>query len=162
DPFFFPVAVPGTGMATIEVDAMYSGSRVTNVWTASAWVNKTCDQLPGAPPDDGDITVTSYNGIPVQLEVPTGAPLAVILRDAKYIWGCASVDPPTEGTTQGVEVDLTDVPIKLDRSHVDFELTLEPTTLFVEALGPARSAIYSALLADASDEVEALLDAMQS
>jgi hypothetical protein len=160
DPFFLPVAVPGTGMATVNVSAMYSGSRIVSRWTASAWSNKTCAELSGAPPEDGDITVSSGT-FPVPLEVPAGFPLAVILRQAKYIWGCASVDPPTEGTSQTVSVDLTDVPIKLDRSHVAFELNLDPSTLFVEALGPARSAIYSALLGDASDEVEALLDAMQ-
>ncbi len=161
DPVELPVAVPTTGVATLNLSASYAGERVVPPdYTATAWENKTCADLQGTPPDDGEVSTMSPT-YPVTLEVKAGIPLAVILRAGRFIWGCATVDALTEGSFREIYVQLTDVPIKLDQSHVHFTLSLSPATPFTDALGPPTDAILAALVGTATDDVTALLDAMQ-
>jgi len=159
DAFFLPVAVPSTGVADLGLTPSYDGLRTVTQYTATAWASTTCADLTGAPPDDGP-TVSTTDTFPVPLEVPSGKPLAVILRVGKYIWGCTSIDAVMEGAVTPVVVELTDVPIKLDRSQIRFTLSLDRSTTFTDALAPARDALLGAIVGDAADDVEALLDAM--
>ena len=161
DPLFFPVAVPSTGVTDLGVTPSYDGLRTITQYTATAWANTTCADLIGAPPDDG-LAVTTADTFPVDLEVPAGVKLAVILRVGKYIWGCTTQDAAAEGAVTPVVVELTDVPIKLERSQIRFTLALERATPFTDALAPTRDALVAALAGDATDDVEALLDAMQA
>lgn len=156
---FFPFAVPSTGVADVALTPSYDGLRSVTQYTATAWQNTTCAALTGAPPDDGGVYTTS-DTFPVDLEVPSGVPLAVILRVGKYIWGCTTVDALTEGAVAPVVVELTDVPIKLDHSQIRFTLALDRSTSFTDALVPARDALLAAVVGEATDDVEALLDAM--
>jgi len=158
--YFFPVEVPSTGIAKLEVQPVYSGRRSIPEYTATVQENTTCAALSGAPPDDGPASATSSTW-PVPLEVTAGVPLAVILRVGKFIWGCTTVDAATEGVVKEVSVTLRDVPIKLDDSQVSFTLTLDHAEPFADALLPAREALLAELVGDASDDVEALLDAMR-
>jgi hypothetical protein len=159
DAYFFPVAVPSTGVAELGLTPSYDGLRTVTSYTATAWPNTTCADLTGAPPDDGPF-ISSADTFPVSLEVAAGVPLAVILRVGKYIWGCTTYDAAAEGTVTPLVVELTDVPIKLDRSQIRFTLSLDRAEAFTDALAPARDALLAALVGDATDDVEALLDAM--
>jgi hypothetical protein len=161
DPFVLPVAVPMTGVATLDVWASYDGERsLMTEHMASAWENKTCADLEGAPPDDGQVAASSPY-FPVELEVRTGVPLAVILRAARFTWGCATVDAAQEGARIAIEVPLTDVPIKLDQSDVRLTLAVDPATPLTETLDTVSADVLAALDGGASDDSAALLDAMQ-
>lgn len=163
DTYYLDVAVPSTGIAKLQVKLGYEGRRTIAEYTATAWENTTCDDLPGAPPDDGQVTVTSTSW-PLSLEVTAGVPLAVIVRAGRYIWGCTSVDAATEGVVKEVGVVLTDVPIKLNASSVQFTLSLdrEEQKPFRDALVPSRDALLAALVGNSTDDIDALLDAMQA
>ncbi|HEX5098184.1 MAG TPA: hypothetical protein VFV94_01735, partial [Polyangiaceae bacterium] len=158
-PEFLALAVPSTGLTDLGVTPSYDGLRTVTQYTATAWANTTCADLTGAPPDDGSV-VSTADTFPVPLEVPANVPLAVILRVGKYIWGCTTQDAAAEGAVTPVVVELTDVPIKLDRSQIRFTLSLDRTTPFTDALAPSRAALLAAVAGEASDDVEALLDAM--
>jgi len=118
DAYYLRVVVPSTGIAKLQVNLGYEGRRTIAEYTATAWENATCDDLAGAPPDDGQVTVASATW-PLALEVTAGVPLAVIVRAGRYIWGCTSVDAATEGVANEVRVVLTDVPTPLQAAGQD-------------------------------------------
>jgi hypothetical protein len=168
-PALLDLAVPKTGMALLAVNPSYPGERVVKGYVASATVNATCADLQGSPPMDGPITASSTR-FPVPLLVPTDTRLAVTLRAASFAWGCTTVNAAVEGVQNDVEVVMTNVPMKLDASDVDFTLELaedpqnpsESLLAFQAALAEPEQALLAALLGTADDDVQALLDEMQA
>jgi len=160
EPFYLAAAVPSTGAARILLRAQYGGERGVTSWTATAWENTTCADLRGAPPADSDNVVTSST-FPVPLDVQAGVKLAVVLRGGHYVWGCRTVDAAVEGAFPVLDVTLADVPIKLEQSALRFTLELSPKEPLVNALAPLEGALAGALVGGTTDDVKALLDAMQ-
>jgi hypothetical protein len=163
-PAFIDLAVPKTGMALLGVQPSYAGERVvpSPVYVASAWEGTTCADLPGSPPDEDGPLVASDAKFPVPLQVPTDTKLAVTLRASRFAWGCTTVNAATEGAQNEVEVVMTNVPMKLDESVVDFTLGLDTTEDFDAGLAEPEQAMFAAMLGGADDDVAALLDAMGS
>jgi hypothetical protein len=154
-------AVPQTNMALLAIKPSYAGERVVKNYVASAWENKTCadSDLKGSPPMDGDISA-SADAFPVSLLVPANIKLAVLLRAERFAWGCTTVNAAIEGIENDVEVVMTNVPMNLDASDVDFTLTLDPPEAFAAAAAAPEQGIVDAVLGTAEDDVDALLSAM--
>jgi hypothetical protein len=161
-PAFIDLAVPKTSMAWLGVKPSYAGERVVpgSVYVASAWEGTTCADLPGSPPDEDGPLMASSVKFPVPLLVPTDTKLAVTLRASRFAWGCTTVNSATEGAQNDVEVVMTNVPMKLDASVVDFKLGLDSADDLDAALADPEQAMLAAMLGDAEDDVAALLDAM--
>lgn len=160
-PFTLDLAVKETNMATLSVKPSYPGERVLSGYVASATPDETCADLAGgSPPDDGPLSAPSTDTWPIALEVPTGVKLAVLLRAEKFAWGCTTLNDASEGMPNVVEVLMANVSMKLDSSNVGFELDLDSFDDFDQALSGPTDAITSALVGSATDDVEALLDAM--
>ncbi|HSU41847.1 MAG TPA: hypothetical protein VLJ38_19845, partial [Polyangiaceae bacterium] len=150
-----------TSMALLGVRPSYAGERaVLQGYVASAWQDTTCADLPGSPPDEDGPLVASRDKFPVPLLVPTDTKLAVTLRAARFAWGCTTVNSATEGAQNDVEVVMTNVPMTLDASVVDFTLGLDSPDAFDAALAEPQQAMLAAVLRDADDDTAALLDAM--
>ncbi len=161
-PAFIDLAVPKTSMAWLGVKPSYAGERVVPdpVYVASAWEGTTCADLPGNPPDEDGPLMASSVKFPVPLLVPTDTKLAVTLRSSRFAWGCTTVNSATEGAQNDVEVVMTNVPMKLDASVVDFKLGLDTADDLDAALADSEQAMLAAVLGEADDDVAALLDAM--
>jgi hypothetical protein len=154
------LAVPKKGMALLSITPQYAGERVVNSYVASATENVACADLPGAPPADNGDLLASADTFPITLSVPTDMTLAVVLRAADFAWGCTTVSSPIEGIQNDVEVVMTNVPIKLDTSDVDFALTLDAPDALDAALADSEQAVLDAIVGSSDDDVAALLDTM--
>ncbi|HEY3495590.1 MAG TPA: hypothetical protein VGK73_12925 [Polyangiaceae bacterium] len=148
--------------AALEVVPLYGGSRPVEAWTASFTPDKTCSELEGTPPEDGEGEKSSQ--APVELvDVPVGPKLAITLRAERFAWGCANLTTAVEASVpERVEILVTDVPIRLDQSQVDLELSLTSLDAWTGALAAPLEALQAAIRDGAEDDVEALLDAMES
>jgi hypothetical protein len=158
-PAIVDLAVPKTSMAELEIYPSYAGERVVKSYVASATENMTCADLQGSPPSDGPITVSAI-AFPIPLLVPADTKLAVTLRAANFAWGCTTVNTATEGVENDVEVVMTNVPMKLDKSDVDFTLTLDTLDEFQAALAGPEQTIALSVLGEHDDDVDALLSQM--
>jgi hypothetical protein len=154
------LAVEATNMALLAIKPSYAGERPVTSYTASAWENTTCADLTGSPPDDGPFQATTPGTWPVALQVPSDTKLAVTLRAADFAWGCTTLNAASEGVENDVEVVMTNVPMKLDMSNIDFTLDLDSFDDFDAALAEPATAVTDSVLGTATDDVEALLDAM--
>ncbi len=155
------MAVEETNMVSLPIKPSYPGERVLSGYVASATPGIACTDLAaGSPPEDGPIQAPSTDTFPIYLDVPTGVKLAVMLRAEKFAWGCTTVNGASEGTQDYLEVVMANVPMKLESSKVRFELDLDSFDDFDQALSGPAADVASSLLGSASDDVEALLDAM--
>lgn len=155
------LAVEETNMASLSIKPSYQGERVLHGYVASATPDLSCADLPaGSPPDDGPLSAPMSDQFPIDLEVPTGRKLAVMLRAEKSAWGCTTLSGVSEGAENKLEIVIENVPMKLDASMLGFELDLDSFDDFDQALAGATDALVSGVLGNASDDVEALLDAM--
>ena len=154
-------SVQTMGTATLDVVPLYNGSRTIGQWTASFVRDTTCANLVGTPPDDGE-RATASDGDTVQLEdVPVGVKLAILVRAERFVWGCANLTTAVEGSMpERVEIVANDVPIRLDESRVELELSLASLDGWTGALDAPLAEVRAAIRDGADDDVEALLDAM--
>jgi hypothetical protein len=161
EPVLLDVAIEKSGFASLGVKPIHDPPRAETTWRVSAWEDRKCTDLVGSPPPDGPFQAQGTNW-PIELNVPSDVPIAVLVRLEQYAWGCTSISGAKEGPITPVEVVLSNVPIKLDGSEFEFTLNLDETGSipFDEALAPYRSGIANGLLGAATDDVEALLDEM--
>lgn len=170
-PAALDVVVMKNGKATLLITPRFDSPRKSPSpvqktdkpsYTASAWPDQTCTGLKGSPPPDGSPLANSVS-FPLELEVPSDTQLAVLVRIEEYAWGCTAISAAKEGPPTPVEVLLTNVPIKLDGSQVELTLELDAGSepLFDAALAEYQKGIVRSFETDASDDVEALLNAMQ-
>lgn len=162
------LTVQDHGLATLQVDPSYpSALRDITTWVATAHAGKTCADVPGIPPPDGELPapLTGKEAAPVIPRVPAGTPLAVTLRSGHFVGGCTSVDmlpPGPPSSPQSVKVTVLNRPIDLSASSLAFSLDLGAgDQTWSDALVAAGVQLQDALLGERSDDAEALLDAMR-
>jgi hypothetical protein len=162
------VAEPEAGTATLQVQPVKLGHRHPTTWVATVHEGKTCVDVPGVPPPDGDHPAFAAAGDAPEIHnVKTGVPLAVVLRSGYFMGGCQSLDSlPLEAAAAPtvVSVGVLDRPIDLTVSDLSLSLGLTETGApWSELLSTAREAATTGLHGTASlNDVDALLDAMQA
>jgi len=163
------LSVTDRGLATLQVSPSYpSLLRDLPTWIATAHVNKTCADVPGIPPPDGELKapLTSKDEAPVIERVPAGTPLAVTLRSGHFAGGCTSVDmlpPGPPSSPQIVQVTVLNRPIDLSASSLSFSLSVEPgESTWGSAIAAAGGEVQSAMFGDGTaDDAAVLLKAMR-
>jgi hypothetical protein len=158
---------PGT--ATLVANPVPLGHRHATTWVATVHEEKTCDQVPGTPPEDGTHTAFADRSHAPEIKgVRTGIPLAVVLRSGFFMGGCASVEKlPTEATDTPhvVDVQVLDRPVDLAASNVALTLGVAaPEATWSAVMATARSKAIEALDGfpdKARTDVEALLAGMR-
>ncbi len=155
------VSIASQGTAALEVKPIYRGTRTVTAWVASARPGVTCAELSGTPPADGDLYVeTTANFVPV-LDVPAGRDLAVTVRGDEQVAGCLDLPPLAVNEARTVEVTASNVPIRLDGFVVETVVDLsQPEPGWTTLASAALERCELALLNDATNDVDALLQAM--
>jgi hypothetical protein len=167
------LTVADRGLATLQVEPIYpmiypSALRDITTWIATAHVGKSCADVPGIPPPDGELTAppAGREEAPVIPRVPASTPLAVTLRSGHFVGGCTSVEmvpPGPPDSPQVVKVTVLNRPIDLSRWSLDVSLGLMPgEQSWSSALSAAGTGIQAALLGNSADDVDALLAAMRN
>ncbi|MET0410900.1 MAG: hypothetical protein ABW217_06370 [Polyangiaceae bacterium] len=146
---------------TLVIAPQYAGNREVEQWVASVHVDKSCDELEGTPPPDGEIVVESARGRSIRLaNVPAGRRLAVVVRSEQIVAGCNDAGPLAAGAEANVTLEVSDRPMQVDSLALDasFGLFLGSDTLpaFEELIYRA----VSPMVAGASDDLTAVLNAM--
>jgi hypothetical protein len=89
--------------------------------------------------------------------------LAVTLRAAFFASGCLEIDELLPDVLNTIEVPVTDRPLQLQETDLIVRLGVDETSSEFDALfGATVSAASQAFVAGSSDDIEALLDAMQA
>lgn len=155
------VSVSESGFATVQVKPMYAGKRTVSYWVASVHTGTSCESLTGTPPPDGDLSAQTIAGQIPQLEdVPVGPVLAVTLRTGHFAGGCIDVQKLVAGVVNPVSVPVIDRPIQLADTDLDVRLGLDADG-WQKSLSDDLTPTTQAMLDGASDDIEALLDAMR-
>jgi hypothetical protein len=97
--------------------------------------------------------------------VPLGQPLTVTLRAGHYAGGCKDIPGLTGGIDDRlstVEVTVSDRQLQMNEARFELALQLADAQHWRVALEPTIAAMTSAIVGDAANDAEALLDAMQS
>ncbi|MEO6601627.1 MAG: hypothetical protein ABIQ16_17255 [Polyangiaceae bacterium] len=163
---FQGVSVTTHGHTTLRVVPSYPGQRSVLLWTATATAapGVKCNQLAGNPPLDGVLTVSAPPASPLNIpRVPVGVDVVVTVRAGHYIGGCATVPALTEGDGNRVLVYASDRPLNLEAT--DLALAFGPSDsrpALDKLLAASATLAESALLGNATSDVGALLDEMQS
>ena len=136
--------------ATLIANPVPLGHRQPKTWVATVHENKTCDQVPGIPPEDGlHMAFAGISDAPVIMGVKTGVPLAVVLRSSYNMGGCATVEmlpPEASDTPRVVDVQVLDRPVDLAASNVSLTLGVaDPQATWSAVLGDAQSKALAAL-----------------
>jgi hypothetical protein len=157
------VSVSSSGFATLQITPLYTGKRGVAYWVASVRTGTTCAELSGKPLDDGDLMGTAPFGKVAQVSyVPVGPPLAVTVRGGYSVAGCLDIAEVRAGGSNPLTVAVADLPIKLSETDLVLELGIdgaEPQQ-WAAALEGVAARSTAAMLAGASDDVDALLAAM--
>ena len=117
------VSVSTAGFTSLAVLPSYAGKRPTKNWIASVRAGIKCTDIPGAPPEDGDL-MSPPSLKPTINNVPVGPRLAITLRAGHYIGGCAESDGLLAGTPQTIKVNVKDVPLKTEETKLELALKL--------------------------------------
>lgn len=157
------------GSATLIVNPVPLGHRIATTWVATVHEGKTCEQVPGTPPEDGSKQAfAGSSGAPEIHGVKTGVSLAVTLRSGYFMGGCATVDMlPLEAadTPHVVDVQVLDRPVDLAASNVSLSLGVtDPEATWDALLGGANGKALDALDGfpdKARTDVETLLVGMR-
>jgi hypothetical protein len=160
-----PVSVSSDGFATLEVKPLYSGKREVSYWVASVRQGVKCSQLASNyPPTDGDLVGEAAAGQSPKIEsIPLGVDLALTLRAGYFAAGCASLGALLPNRANRVELSATDVPLQLTGSSLSLSLASNtPATQLSAVLSNGSNALLTALRKGATDDVDALLNAMHA
>jgi hypothetical protein len=164
------LTVADGGAATVQVEPRrlnLSALRDITTWIASAYVNKTCAELPGIPPEDGPIVapVAGKGDAPIIPQVPARTRLAITLRSGHFIGGCTTVEslpPGPLSSPQVVVVSLLNRPIDLSASRLNISLGVgDAAEAWSAPLSAAAASVQLGVLGTSADDVDALLDAMR-
>ncbi len=162
------LTVEDRGLVTLQVSPSYpSALRDITTWVATAHAGKTCADVPGIPPPDGELKapLAPKDAAPVIARAPAGTQLAVTLRSGHFAGGCTSVDmlpPGPVDSFQQVKVTVLNRPIDLSVSSLGFVLDVEPgEQTWSTTLTAAGTEMQAALRGSSADDAGALLDAMR-
>jgi hypothetical protein len=152
----------GKGFTTLQVTASYDGERPVVSWVASARTGKTCADLAGNPPPDGDFVAQALAfGAPEIVGVPAEATLAVTLRAGRSIGGCTVVSDLAPNTVHEIVVPVSDVPVDFARTDLEFSMKIDAPSANVDAvLDETEAQMLERLSGGRSSDVTSLLDAM--
>jgi hypothetical protein len=146
---------------TLVIAPQYAGNREVEQWVASVHVDKSCAELEGTPPPDGDFMVESAPGQPIRLaNVPAGRRLAVVVRSDQVIAGCNDAAPIAAGAEANITLEVTNRPMEVDSLALDVSFGL---FLNSDALPAFEELIYRAvspMVSGASNDLTAVLNAM--
>jgi hypothetical protein len=146
---------------TLVIAPQYAGNRELEQWVASVHVDTSCDELAGTPPPDGPISIESPLGGPIRLpNVPAGRRLAVVVRSEQVVAGCNDAAPLTAGAEANVTLEVVDRPMQVDSLTVDVSFGLILTTTVLPAFEELIYRAVSPMVAGASNDLTAVLDAM--
>ncbi|HYO97016.1 MAG TPA: hypothetical protein VER33_21040, partial [Polyangiaceae bacterium] len=158
-----PISVGESDRTTIDVLPNYTGRRSISEWRASVHVGSSCAELPAGIASDGDPFARVPYGEPLRIEqVPLASPIAVVVRAGEFASGCSTLLDATDGGFESVRVTVTDRPLQLAETELDVTFGLQPADpVFSAALNEGDRLLHAALVGDATDDVAALLNAMQ-
>lgn len=146
---------------TLLIAPQYAGNREVDQWVASVHVGKSCDELEGTPPPDGEIAIESPRGQMIRLSnVPAGQRLAVVVRSEQIIAGCNDVAPITTGAEANVRLEVIDRPMQVDDLALDVNFGLFLTSDALPAFDELIYRAVSPMVAGASNDLTAVLNAM--
>ncbi|HYQ16092.1 MAG TPA: hypothetical protein VEQ58_10045, partial [Polyangiaceae bacterium] len=163
-----PLSVKDAGFTTVQVDPRYpTNLRAVATWVGSAYAGKSCAELKGIPPEDGEIPgLPAGTEGPIIPDVPAGQRLAITVRSGHFVGGCTSVEmlPPSPADRpQIVVVTVLNRPIDLSASSLAFSLDLDAAAqTWSSHLGESGAHVLGGLLGTSTDDVDALLDAMRA
>ncbi|MFO7177265.1 MAG: hypothetical protein DIU78_001075 [Pseudomonadota bacterium] len=157
-----PVVVMGSRSATLIVHASYPGRRTVSEWIGSVHLDATCDGFRGTIPRQGDLTDRATIA-PHISGIPPGTRLAVTLHSGQFVSGCTTVENLLEGEERIVFVPVNDLPLRLDTTVLDVAIGIDAEDeAWHRTLDALSERAVSALLDDAEDDVEALLEELQA
>jgi hypothetical protein len=158
-----PVSVSGEGFASVRVIPSYKGVRSTPTWTASAVARALCAEVPGEPPMDGPIVGMGIGGaIPVLNGIPVGPNIAITLRSASAVGGCADLSDLGAGETRDVTVKVSDIPVNIAATDLTIEMAMTPDGAAIRPLFDTLSVDFVDDFLDSEQgEAKQVLDAMQ-
>ncbi len=159
-----PVSVSDSGFAALEVRPHYAGQREVSQWVASVHQGVTCQAMSRDPGSDGSLTVqVPANQAPRIEGIPLGVALAVRVRTGYFAFGCVELGKLSPNASNKVELEVQDVPLKLAGARLNVSLGIEPPEVpWPVSLRPAMDVFLDQLRGGASDDVQALLDAMRA
>jgi hypothetical protein len=164
------ITVEDRGVATVQVEPRrlnLSALRDITTWSASAHRDKSCAELQGIPPEDGDIPglAASKTDAPIIPSVPARTRLAITLRSGHFIGGCTTVEslpPGPLSRPQIVVVSLLNRPIDLSASYLALSFGVNGASAdWQRLLSEGGQSAQTALLGSSGDDVDALLDSMR-
>lgn len=167
------VSVSEQGFGKVRIVPTYSGGRVVSEWAASVVARTTCSDLSallttpvGMFPEDppGGLTASAASGSsPLIDDAPVGPSLAVAVRVGHAMWGCTDRKLTTAGATVDVQVDVRDVPMRLDDAELDVGLQFSPDPgSFTSLMSRSAGVVGEAFLPKSVSLGAAVLDTMQS
>jgi hypothetical protein len=146
---------------TLVLTPYYAGTRDIDEWVASVHVDGRCEDLAGTPPPDGDFRTTAPFGQNIRLQnVPAGRRLAVVVRSEGIVGGCHDADPIPAGTEANVSLEVVNRPLQIDSLTMDVSFGLILSLDLLPALDELIYRAVSPMVAGASDDLEAVLQAM--
>lgn len=132
------VSVSAEGYGTAVVVPKYAGKRETGTWVASGRAGVTCAEL-GTTWEDGPLVAEGASEVTLG-SLPVGPVVAITVRSARNVGGCATLDGLLGDETRRLEIAVTDRPIQLASGTLDLELDLNEATNQVGAFFDEASA----------------------
>jgi hypothetical protein len=156
-----PVVTLDANIGTLILDVIYPGHRTIPSWVASVHVGSTCADLTDPPfSADGD-HVTSGAGQTVQIDnVPANKPLAAVIRAGHFAGGCRNIGALKAGANTITEIDVVDRPVQLAEMNLRLTLSVDATDALNPGLDELAFRAVKPLNGGASNDLDALLDAM--
>jgi hypothetical protein len=159
-----PISVSDSGFASLAVRPHYAGQREISQWVASVHQGTTCQALSRDLGSDGPLTVQVPASQAPRIEgIPLGVQLAVRVRAGYFAFGCTELGKLAPDASNAVDVEVQDVPLKLAGARLTVSLGIDPPAVpWATSMRPAMDALLNQLRGSASDDVQALLDAMRA
>jgi hypothetical protein len=156
-----PVVTLDANIGTLILEVIYPGHRPIPGWVASVHVGSTCADLTDpAFSADGE-HVTPGAGGTVQIDnVPANRPLAAVIRAGHFAGGCRNIGALKAGANTITEIDVVDRPLQLAEMSLQLTLSVDATEALNPALDELAFRAVKPLNGGASNDLDALLDAM--
>lgn len=159
------VTMTSSVTATVQVKPVRIGRRDPTSWVATVHEDKTCANVKGDPPEDGENPAFASADQAVLLrDVPIGKPLAITLRSGHFMGGCASVESlPVEAADvpRTVEVTVLERPIDLSEAALALTLGLSDIDAWTTLAATTTEQVLGALRGNGVSDADALLDGMR-
>ena len=156
-----PVVTLDANIGTLILEVIYPGHRTIPSWVASVHVGSTCADLIDPPfSADGD-QVTTGAGKTVQIDnVPANKPLAAVIRAGHFAGGCRNIGTLKAGANTIAEIDVVDRPVQLAEMSLRLTLSVDAADALNPGLDELAFRAAQPLNGSASNDLDALLDAM--